>query len=283
MPISVAVVPTQPSTAAYSTSALQLTQQFSRASYEGKGWGQPAPFDPTKAIKSWFLTDAVGNPLPGTQTFDVIQPGAVVVSQITMDGLTCASVNIPGAYRFPKWVNPPTTVATNAGVPINAANLCLLADAIILQGSVNPNVEAPDNNDPEFATVVWGSENRRAYRVTMTDGSVLNAATLLAIWSNSGIGSPGTWNPAVAGTAMFTPTPAPDLTGIPVTPVPIRPLLTGEVLRVISAGEGISVVNTNMDAQPSTGGSTTVTGGGMTDAQAAQLETVFNWVVKQGG
>lgn len=283
MPISVAVVPAQPTAAAYATSALQLTQLWSRASYEGKFGVQPAPFDPKQAIKSWFLTDASGNPLPGTQTFDVIVPGANVVSQITMDGLTCASVNIPGTYRYPKWANAPSTVATNAGVPINAQNLCFLADAIILQGSVNPNVEAPDNTDPEFASVVWGSENRRAYRVTMTDGSLQNAATLLAVCSNSGIGAPGTWNPALAGTAMFTPTPVADLTGIPVTPVPIRPLVTGEVLRVVSIGEGVSVVNTNLEAQPATGGSPTVTGGGMTDAQAAQLETIFNWVVKQGG
>ena len=52
----------------------------------------------------------------------------------------------------------------------------------------------------------------------------------------------------------------------------IRPLLSNEKLQAGPLGMGVEIVRTD---------SAVTSPGGLTDAQAAQLDTIFNWILKQ--
>jgi hypothetical protein len=281
LPVSVPVTPAQPNAAAYATSDLDLIPQYSRASYEGMGWGQPPPFNPAVAIKTWFITDANGSPLTGTETYNVIANGAMAVTQITMDGATAASVNFPGAYRYAVYApHSAATPATSNGSPINGTILCALADATALATMLG--APAP-TQAMEGSQLLWNGETGREWQVTVpgSNGAVDAAPLLVEMFAN-GIGSPGSWNVTNPNAVVWVPSlPSQDLTGIAVTPVPIRPLLPNEVIQNGPLGMGIEIGRTDwLNPTPTAPASA---GGGLTDQQAAQLTEIFNWVMKQGG
>lgn len=271
-PASIPVIPPQPAQAAYSVAALNLFQVFSRSTYEGKFGVQAPPFNSAFPIKSWFDTSVTIGPVSYTV---VTGTDPAQVTTLSMDASQASAPNLYGDYVYPAYAPSPATTAmdTFAGgsEPINPAQLCMYADAMTLSVALNgPNAPAPIEAPPE-SPVVWNSELRRIWTVTAAGNPGLVAAPLLAMMWTRGIGAPGAWDLTSPAAPKWIPAPEPDWSEIAVVATPIRALLPNEKLQAGPLGMGLEIVRT--DLAPGVGG--------LTPAQADQLQTIFNWVQKQ--
>ena len=279
-PTSTPVVPVQPNAAAYGIAALNLFQVFNRTSYLAQFGVQAPAYNPALPLKGWFDTMAVS----GNATYNCISgSNPPLFGSFTIPASEASAINLPGDYNYPVYAPTPTTVATQtfAGTTqgIGTANLCQYADAVTLAQVIGgPNALAP--TEPTYpGTMNWGSETRRMWCVMVAGQSLMAAPLLAQMWAN-GIGAPGSWDLSTPSAPKWTPTPDPDWSTLPVCPTPVRALLPNEQLQAGPLGIGVEVVRTDM--QPSGGGAgATGSGGGLTAQQAAQLQAVFNWVMKQ--
>ncbi len=279
-PTSMPVAPPQPSQAAYGIAALNLFQVFDRSSYEGKFGVQAPPFNTDFPVKSWFDTSVTTGPV----TYNVVTgTNPAQVTTLTMDASQASVPNLYGDYTYPVYAPSTTTTAMDTFLgtseSINPAQLCMYADAMTLSVALNgPNAPVPVEAPPE-SPVVWNSELRRIWTVTAAGapGANLVAAPLLAAMWAGGIGAPGKWDLSSPAAPKWVPAPEPDWSTIPILPTPIRPLLPNENLQAGPLGMGVEIVRTDITASsaPASGA------GGLTAAQAAQLETIFNWVMQQ--
>jgi hypothetical protein len=278
-PTSIPVNPPQPSQAAYGIASLNLFQVFDRPSYEAKFGVQAPPYDPAYPLKGWFDTSVTTGPV----IYNVIAgANATQVTQLTMDASQASVPNLYGDYTYPVYAPSPATTAMDAfggtAVPINPVQLCMYADAMTLSVALNgPNAPLPVEAPPE-SPVIWNTELRRIWTVTAAGaaGASFDAAPLLVMMWANGIGAPGTWNLSSPQVPKWNPAPEPDWSTVSVLPTPIRPLLPNETLQAGPLGMGVEIVRIDLVTP------TVSSSGGLTGTQAAQLETIFNWVVKQG-
>ncbi len=281
-PTSIPIAPPQPGQAAYGIAALNLFRVFDRSSYEGEFGVQAPPFNTDLPIKSWFDTSVTTGPCSYTV---VTGSNPAQVTTLTIDASQATVPNLYGDYRYPAYTPSLATTATDTfggtPEPINPVQLCMYADAMTLSVVLNgPNAPLPVEASPE-SPVAWNSELRRIWTVTAAGvpGANLVAAPLLAMMWANGIGSPGKWDLSSPAAPRWIPSPEPDWSTTSVVPTPIRPLLPNEKLQAGPLGMGVEIVRIDL---VSPAGPAPLSGtGGLTDAQAAQLETIFNWVLKQ--
>ena len=277
-PTSIPVIPPQPSQATYGFAALNLFQSFTRSSYQGKFGVQAPPYDPKYPLKAWLDTSVTTGPC----TYNVISgSNPALMTTFKIDAVQAAAINLSGDYLYPAYAPSPDTTAVSTfgevSQSFNAAVLCGYADAVTLSNAINgPNAPAPVE-DPQAADVTWNGETRRMWDVTVA-GTSLVAAGLLAIMWQKGVGAPGSWDLSLPMSPKWVPAPEPDWSSLPVAPTPVRALLPNETVQAGLLGMGVEIARTDLIASsgPSTAGS-----GGLTGQQAAQLETIFNWVLKQ--
>lgn len=271
-PASLPATPVQPDLASYGISALNQFQTWTRASYLAAFGAQAPSYDPTQATRTWFDTTSQPGPYSVIQvsgTSAVVVPFAVPVN-VTVP-------NLPGPYQYPAWVNPSTTVAQMqepgfGPTPFgNAAALCSLADAEAVLAALPAG--ASISEESLDAQILWGTETRRQYVLTVPDGGRFNAAYLRAMMTQQitdpqgnvlgGVGAPGSFT--ISGNAaIWTLTHDPGLSAAAAMPVPCRALLPNERFEPGLLGAGVMIVRTDMQQPGSSGFST---------AQA-------NWVVQ---
>lgn len=226
---------TRPDAAEYSVAALHLAQVHNRETWEEAHGIQPPPFDPSKPVKCWSITDDTTG-LP--ELFLAVKPGTTELMTLTMPPAEAAAGNIPGSFRYPPYYNPAATPAVTNGfegiLPVNGETLVLAADAralateITMDTGVMAKVKfVPDG--PMFQTI-WNGEPRRRIRIEVS-GVDHDASNLMRLRHGEGVNRPGRWtvgNAVVAWIAAHPATEPPP--GAAEIPVPIAPLLPDEEL-----------------------------------------------------
>jgi len=200
----------------------RVTVYASRGDYIARNGGdpvnnQPPMFDPAQSVCMWsgpagvYICPQAGQP----NNVVTVNEGSVVTP------------NIPGPYNYPSALAPAPTNMTYSvpggnSYPVQAAELCLQAQAIALAAGILQNtgvslavVEQPAPVLPTAGGLVqtaWNydpSDPRRVWQLTgaVTTGTpsartpvTFNAATLIAQSSIKGVGYPGTW--AFSGTLL---------------------------------------------------------------------------------
>lgn len=270
--ISLPVTPPVPNQASYSPADLELFQTYTRASFLA-AFGFEAPvYDTSQPTRNWFDTSASPGPYPVVSGLSIVP--LAVPKNVTLP-------NLAGAFLYPAWVNSPTTTAMlqlpgEVPAPANAEFLCSFADAEAVVAALPAGSAVSE--DPNDANVNWGAETRRNYTVTIPGVSgpqycqPLRAAMthIITVPSTStyvsgGVGSPGAFQ-LVGGAPQWFPIADPGLSAGPAMPVPVRPLAPGESLQSGILG-AVQVVNANF-------GTPAAAGGGLTAAQAAQLNRI---------
>lgn len=252
---SKAVVPAQPDLPRYPLSALALTRLYDRAEYEAAFGMQPPPFDPTRPIKRWVITDAVIGPT----TYLFWDGKSQSIGKFVASKQGAAAVNISGAYRYPKWVNDPESsarVQSDAGVqPINGLSLVRPEDAELVATELRRDlnditIQAVQTNPGSGPfRVLWNTETRRRF-VIIVGGIARMAESLVSQRYERGVGHPGKWimdgaEPRFVPAQVATE-PPPNAEEIP---VPLRALLPNERIEV-SPFAGPVVVRADMESAP---------------------------------
>ncbi|MFB3778171.1 MAG: hypothetical protein ACE141_11185 [Bryobacteraceae bacterium] len=194
--IESAPVRQKPDLAQYPLSTLQLFEELTRDEYEAKYGEQAPPFDPNKPPKLWFDTsENAGN----YTRYTISRDQKVSFLAYTMTKELAASVNLPGAYRYPAYAVAPTDAivvlassdgSTVARLPVPAVQLATLDQATELVSSLGGTLS---EDLSWFATSVqWGTETRRMYNIVV-NGKTYNAGVLLQQKNANGIGAPGSW------------------------------------------------------------------------------------------
>ena len=273
-PASLPVTPAQPDLPSYGIPALNLFQTWTRASYLAAFGIQAPPYDNTQPTRTWFDSSA--------------QPGPYSVIQVSGTSATVGPLavpkdvglpNLPGAYQYVAWVNPATTVAQVqepgfGPTPFNnAAALCSLADAEAVLTALPAG--ASISEESLDAQILWGTETRRQYVLTVPGGARFNAAYLRAMMTQQitdpqgnvlgGVGAPGSFT--ISGNAAnWTLAPDPGLSAGPAMPVPCRALLSNERFEPGLLGAGGMIVRTDKQQAGNSG---------FSDAQASWVMQVL--------
>jgi hypothetical protein len=229
---SKAVVPAQPDRPQYGLMELALTRTYTRAKYAAAFGAQPPPFDPTKPIKRWLITDAV----IGTTIYPVWDAESQSLGKIILGKQEAAAVNIPGAYRYQRYVNDDYTPAVAKGFgatdtqPISGKSLVLKADVDLIVDEMRRDLSditiqaVPINPTSGPSQIAWNGEPRRRYSIFVL-GIPRMAESLVAHRYERGVGHPGRWvmdgaEPRFSPTQVTTE-PPPNAEEIP---VPLRAL-----------------------------------------------------------
>lgn len=259
-------------------SILHDPPERTREQWEQLLGGQPPPFDPAQAVKSWALEIPDGKTESDSFDYDTVIEGEYVQHSLSWGQV--ASLNCPGPYRYPalpEGFEPTSAVTVNGPVSVlyGAENLSSLDQAHAIAGELGRPVE--QYIPPGIA---WGVEPRRAYTVAGRFVSIL--------WRerhSRGIGAPGKWmyktedglkdwNVKVVGAGSTPqwhslPQITQPLPGYRTIPPPCRRLMEGEEIRLVDKGFGgfkaWEVVTAGETAAP-------VGGGGFTDADRAMLD-----------
>jgi len=222
--------------------SLELFKQYSRTEYEQAFGEQPPPFDAARPDKLWFdKSETAGNYLRISRD----DSGKPSIVPMTMTRELAASVNIPGAYRWPAYVPAPTDAVAEfrdqngklvAAVPVAPGDLTTAADAAAIAKEVGGTVQA--DASWAAASVKWpAGELRRLYLVQAGE-YIYNAGQLLQMKYINGVGAAGKWLldtaglrwvPAAVVTAQIDPKVKP-------IPVPCRELAADEEFRQGFAG-----------------------------------------------
>src|ERR1035438_3983508 len=111
-------------------SALYLFAVYlTRAGYLAVTGNQAPPFDPTKPVKNWF------DPAPNGQPYLMFDTAAGKLITMPLPVSIAATVNLPGTYNYPAFVETPKDAMQNcmvseiASTPIDPATLCLVPEA----------------------------------------------------------------------------------------------------------------------------------------------------------
>lgn len=276
-PTSLPVIPAAPSTPAYGIADLDLFKTYTRASFLASVGEQAPPYDPTQRTRTWFDTSASPGP------YVAIDPGTGQSVSLAVPK-NVALPNLAGAYEYPEWNNPPTTVAElnfGGGLPspgtLPAAELCSAQDAEAVKDACP--VGTTVGEDPTDASSInWGSETRRRYTVNVPNGpqgvyAAILRAEMTAIhrdpsggYISGGVGSPGSFQ-LQGGSLVWVPLPDPGLSASGAMLVPTRPLLAGESIQPGIMGV-MQIVNAN------NGGGAASQGGGLTPQQAQAIAQI---------
>jgi len=231
-PISQPVVPTQPNTEFYSVQDLVLFKAYSRDSYRA-AFGVEAPaYDPGRVLKSWFDSTVDGSDPSNLAVYRILaedQSGNGLLRQMVLPAQEAATVNLPGAIRYPAYVVAPT-LATRGGSVLNPLYLSLESDAETLMAALSgSNLQHEDL--PSFPATFPTDELRRQWYF-LVQGQPVNAGALLLMRNAHGVGAPGRWDVSSPQPVWVPDSPGPtgeDDTRAP-RPMPIRDLLPNEQL-----------------------------------------------------
>jgi hypothetical protein len=276
---SVAQVPTpqpQPATAVYSTAVLTLLPTYDRGSYEATFGVQAAPFDSTRATKTWFDSSAT------TAKTYTMYDGNLGFNNITLPMSEASTVNLKGLPHFNVFVPATSNVTLACNLPT-----CLhvpyagiyqstfaQAQAIAKEiGSNQPITERVGAMAP--ASPFSFTKNDPSNPVSIYFLGNNNVGLLLSQRNSTGVGTPGVWNTNSAGYYVFAPTPLNDGSSSTAAaiPVPSRLLLPNEAFKTDTSTifPTVQVVRTDLvSTSPNSG-----TGGGFTPADRAMLQQII--------
>lgn len=285
-PTSVPITPPQPNKPQYNVSELYLFHSYTRTSYLATSGEQSAPYDSKRKSKDWFDSTQTGK--DGTVTYNVILNGQTQVTQITMSCTEAATLNLQGPYQYPAFVPPSAQTTAVQGLPgtqptmINAALICEEADAVAISQEFGFPAPVDDSANQWPDPVDWRGETRRPWAITV-NGVKYMCSELIVIRNKGGIGAPGTLKLDAPGGPKFIPAPEPDWGNLEAMPSPVRPLLPNEKLILWGVIGSTMVERTDLQPAPTntTPITTVVANPALTDQQAAQLQTIFEWVQRQ--
>lgn len=293
--LSVPVVPVQPEQLTYSTADLELfsypnpanpnSSVLTRALYLSLNGVQAPPYDPTNPTRNWYdQSPAPGYPAAGSYLVVEVKGTSASIASIAVPA-NVAVPNLSGPYQYPAWVNSPTTVALlslpdepGGPTPLNPDLLISLADAEAVLAALPAGSTISEYAEDE--QVIWGTETRRQYTVSVPNGPQNQACqplrqVMTAVrtdpdgnYVSGGVGSPGAFE-VTAATIMWTPLQDPGLSAGAPTPVPCRALIADgtdqEVLVPGPLSMGVQVLRLDFLAGSSTGSAA----GGLSEDQGA--------------
>jgi len=243
-------IPAQPNLLQYPISDLYLFPVYATRAVYQTATGQQAPaFNSAQPIKQWF------DPSPNGQPYLIFDTTAGQLITLPLAASVASTVNLPGSYNYPAYVETPTDATVNcaggyvAPTPILPATLCLKSEAIAIAAAIAPlfpgkTVTVADGSAVGvFFSAYPTDEPRRQWSILVNgvspSGAGLNlyAKTLMLQSYSAGVGAPGhyVYQPA-PGEPANDPTFAwiqdPQVTTAPAgamtLPVPIRQLLPNE-------------------------------------------------------
>ena len=235
MPIESLPQINKPNLPQYPVDTLNWFSQLTRDEYEKRYGMQPPLFDANQPPKLWFDT----SPNAGNYTrLSINADMSCSFIPMTMTPELAAKVNLPGAYRYPKYVAAATSaefvLTAGDGSQVRQAippgQLASFDQARTLAVELGGTTEE-DPGWPSVGTfrIDWKTETRRMYNVQV-NGMVFNAGYLLEQKNANGIGAPGAWESSSdslrwAPRAQIT---APLDSSVKAVPVPVRVLDSDE-------------------------------------------------------
>jgi len=227
----------RPDLPSYPVSTLETCDRFTRESFEKRFGEQSPPFRANDPDKTWFDTsENAGNYHRVTRDAS----GKPSIVPMTMTRELAASINLPGAYRYPRYVPEPTPATQEYtlgdGTQITQAYPAHLLsyedDARALAIELGGTFEVTPASTRKPFDVHYAGDPRRVYQVVV-GGQSYNVGQLLQQKCVNGIGAPGKWitteeylrwEPAAQPTAQLDPKVEP-------VPVPCRMLYADEEFR----------------------------------------------------
>ena len=240
IPHSEPVIPAQPKQDSYGFSELALFKTYTRETYRTAFGVEAAPYDPARLTKSWFDSTVDTSDPSNVVLYKAIFPdqkGQWGARQVVMPASEAATLNLPGAVRYPPYVIAPTTAARGGNSGIWPVTLSLRSEAeAMLQELGLTESKLLDEGEGSVFPVVYGDEPRRQW-VFGYRGVNYGIGGLLASKNAHGVGAPGHWS--VAEEIEWIPDP-PAPTGLldarPPREMPVRDLLPTERIAMTLMG-----------------------------------------------
>ena len=248
IPISQPVTPAQPEREYYGLQELALFRSYTRETYRAAFGVEAPPFDPSRVAKAWFDSTAdISRPenvaiykMPSRDS-----SGNWVVRQLVIPAGEAATVNLPGALKYPTYVIAPTS-ASRVGpghvldpAPVNPNYLSLASQAQQISTEIG-GTGMVEETLANYAIEYPHDEPRRLWDVVFK-GYGVNVGLLLVNRNAKGVGAPGHWNLTGQEPVWVADPPAP--TGLDDTrsprEMPIRDLLPNENFQVGLMGVGV--------------------------------------------
>jgi hypothetical protein len=230
--VSPPVVPAQLNTEFYNILDLALFKAYSRDSYLAAFGVEAAAYDPTRVRKSWFDSTVDVSDPSNVAVYRVVaqdQNGNGILRQMVMPAQEAATINLPGAIRYPPYVVAPT-LATRGGSTLNAIYLSLESDAQELMTQLG-GTGLQQEELPSYPASYPSDEPRRQWYF-LAQGQPVNVGALLFTRNAQGVGAPGHWDVSSPQPVWVPDLPAP--TGEddtrPPRSMPVRDLLPNEQL-----------------------------------------------------
>jgi hypothetical protein len=230
--VSPPVVPAQLNTEFYNILDLALFKAYSRDSYRAAFGVEAAAYDPTRVRKSWFDSTVDVSDPSNVAVYRVVaqdQNGNGILRQMVMPAQEAATINLPGAIRYPPYVVAPT-LATRGGSTLNAIYLSLESDAQELMMQLG-GTGLQQEELPSYPASYPSDEPRRQWYF-LAQGQPVNVGALLFTRNAQGVGAPGHWDVSSPQPVWVPDLPAP--TGEddtrPPRSMPVRDLLPNEQL-----------------------------------------------------
>jgi hypothetical protein len=199
---------------------LRLFPEYTRESYEAVCGAQAPPFDNTKPVKTWF------DPAGAGAYSQLVNGAPPSFAPLVMSPSEAKTVNLPGMYRYPKYVRAATPAvfvwAGSARPQFPSGWLATDQQAAEIAAELGTSPFLPTED-----VIEWRGETRRNW-VVLAGGQQHYVGTLFEQKSFYGVGSPGkwalencapTWNPA--------PQPTQPLDNR-IVPMPVRTLAGDE-------------------------------------------------------
>lgn len=215
----------------YSVDTLEICERFDRAGFEKRFGAQPPPFNINEPPKSWFDTGEKAGNYVRIHRDATGKPSLI---PMTMTRELAASFNLPGAYRWPKWVPQPTPATQEFMVGDHkqviaypAARLSSEEQARALAIELGGRFQIEQSSQMAPFDVHYHGDPRRVYEVVLPGDWAINAGQLLAQKHVNGIGAPGRWSRDPNGGVYWEPAPqhtAPLDPKVQEIPVPCRKL-----------------------------------------------------------
>ena len=230
--VSPPVAAAQPNTEFYNIQDLALFKAYSRDSYRTMFGVEAAAYDPTRVLKSWFDSTVDVSDPGNVAVYRVVaqdQNGNGILRQMVMPAQEAATINLPGAIRYPPYVVAPT-LATRGGSTLNAIYLSLESDAQELMTQLG-GTGLQQEELPSYPASYPSDEPRRQWYF-LAQGQPVNVGALLFTRNAQGVGAPGHWDVSSPQPVWVPDLPAP--TGEddtrPPRSMPVRDLLPNEQL-----------------------------------------------------
>ncbi len=230
--VSPPVVPAQLNTEFYNILDLALFKAYSRDSYRATFGVEAAAYDPTRVRKSWFDSTVDVSDPSNVAVYRVVaqdQNGNGILRQMVMPAQEAATINLPGAIRYPPYVVTPT-LATRGGSTLNAIYLSLESDAQELMTQLG-GTGLQQEELPSYPASYPSDEPRRQWYF-LAQGQPVNVGALLFTRNAQGVGAPGHWDVSSPQPVWVPDLPAPTGEGDthPPRSMPVRDLLPNEQL-----------------------------------------------------